>query len=63
MPVITIEGSHMSKEKKAKLVKQVVAAASAVMEISEDAFVTIIRENDYDNIGNGTQLLSDKLGQ
>ncbi|MDW7670745.1 MAG: 4-oxalocrotonate tautomerase DmpI [Bacillota bacterium] len=63
MPVITIEGAHMSKEKKAKLVKQVVGVASAVMEIPEDAFVTIIRENDYDNIGNGTQLLSDRLGQ
>jgi len=60
MPVITVEGSKMSKEKKAELVKQLVKAASYVMEIPEEAFVTLIRENDFDNIGNGMMLLSEK---
>lgn len=60
MPVITVEGSKMSKEKKAELVKQLVKAASSVMEIPEEAFVTLIRENDFDNIGNGMMLLSEK---
>lgn len=60
MPVITIEASTMSKEKKAALVKEMVTAASRILEIPEEAFVTLIRENEFDNIGNGTQLLSDK---
>ena len=60
MPVITIEASAMSKEKKAALVKEMVASASRILEIPEEAFVTLIRENDFDNIGNGTQLLSEK---
>lgn len=60
MPVITIEASTMSKEKKAALVKEMVASASRILEIPEGAFVTLIRENDFDNIGNGTQLLSEK---
>lgn len=60
MPVITIEASKMSKEKKALLVKGLVTKASEVLEIPEQAFVTVIRENELDNIGNGTQLLSDR---
>lgn len=62
MPVITIEASKMSKEKKAQLVSELVSKASEILTIPEQAFVTIIRENDFDNIGNGTQLLSDKHG-
>lgn len=60
MPVITIEASTMSKEKKAELVKEMVTSASRILGIPEEAFVTLIRENDFDNIGNGTQLLSGK---
>jgi 4-oxalocrotonate tautomerase len=60
MPVITIEGSKLSKEQKAALVKELVTKASEIMKIPEQAFVTLIRENDFDNIGNGTVLLSDR---
>lgn len=59
MPVITIEAGKMSKEQKATLVKDLVSKASETLKIPEQAFVTIIRENEFDNIGNGTKLLSD----
>ncbi|HEX2927495.1 MAG TPA: 4-oxalocrotonate tautomerase DmpI [Ruminiclostridium sp.] len=59
MPVITIEAGKMSKEQKAALVRDLVSKASETLKIPEQAFVTIIRENEFDNIGNGTKLLSD----
>ncbi|EPR12708.1 4-oxalocrotonate tautomerase DmpI [Ruminiclostridium papyrosolvens] len=59
MPVITIEAGKMSKEQKATLVKELVSKASETLNIPEQAFVTLIRENEMDNIGNGTKLLSD----
>jgi 4-oxalocrotonate tautomerase len=59
MPVITVDAGKMSKEQKAALVKELVSKASETLNIPEQAFVTIIRENEFDNIGNGTKLLSD----
>ncbi len=59
MPVITIEAGKMTKEQKATLVKELVSKASETLNIPEQAFVTLIRENEMDNIGNGTNLLSD----
>ncbi len=59
MPVITIEAGKMSREQKATLVKELVSKASETLNIPEQAFVTLIRENEFDNIGNGTKLLSD----
>jgi 4-oxalocrotonate tautomerase len=61
MPIITLEGSKLTKEQKAKLVKELVGKASEIMNIPEQAFVTIIKENDFDNIGTGTTLLSDRV--
>ena len=60
MPVITIEGPMMNKEQKAKMVNALVTGASEILNIPAQAFVTIIKENDLDNIGNGTVLLSDR---
>lgn len=60
MPVITIEVSKQTKETKAKLVKELVKKASDILNIPQEAFVTLIKENEFDNIGNGTVLLSDK---
>ena len=59
MPVITIDAGKMTKEQKATLVKELVSKASETLNIPEQAFVTLIRENEMDNIGNGTKLLSD----
>ena len=63
MPVITIDAGKMTREQKAKLVKELASKASETLNIPVDAFVTIIRENDMDNIGNGAQLLADKISK
>ncbi len=60
MPVITIDGPKVTREQKAQLVREFVSSASKILNIPEQAFVTLIKENELDNIGNGTQLLSDK---
>lgn len=60
MPVITVEGSKLSKEQKSRLVKELTAAAAEIMGASEQAFFVFVKENEKDNIGVGGQLLSDK---
>lgn len=60
MPVITIEGPKITKEQKEQLVSEFVTSASKILNIPQQAFVTLIRENELDNIGSGTQLLSNR---
>ncbi len=60
MPVITIEYSKITKEQKARLIKELVSKASEVLNVEEKEFVTIIKENDADNVGIGTLLLSER---
>lgn len=61
MPVINFEGPKMTKEQKAELVKAFVEQSSRILNIPQEAFVTLIKENEMDNIGNGTRLLSEKM--
>lgn len=63
MPIITLELGHLDREKKAELIRSLVETASAITGIPQDAFVTLIKENDLDNIGNGTQTLAAKMGK
>ncbi|MDD4238598.1 MAG: tautomerase family protein [Desulfotomaculaceae bacterium] len=63
MPVITVEASKMDRNKKALLVKELTQKASEILSIPPQAFVTLIKENDMDNIGTGGQLLSDKMAK
>ena len=63
MPVITMDVGKITKEQKSKLVKELVIKASETLNIPEEAFVTIIRENDFENIGNGTTLLSEQFSK
>lgn len=60
MPVITIEGPKITKEQKEQLVSEFVTSASKILNIPKQAFVTLIRENELDNVGSGTQLLSNR---
>ncbi|MBV4438681.1 4-oxalocrotonate tautomerase DmpI [Clostridium tyrobutyricum] len=60
MPLIKIEGPKITKEQKEQLVSELVTSASKILNIPEQAFVTLIKENKLENIGLGTQLLSDK---
>lgn len=63
MPVITVEAGKMDKNKKARLVKELTQKASEILGIPEQAFVTLLKENDPDNVGTGGQLLSDKMAK
>lgn len=58
MPLMTIETPKITKQQKEQLVNEFVTSASKILNLPKQAFTTIIRENDLDNIGNGTELLS-----
>ncbi len=60
MPVITLEAGKLNKDQKRQVVKEFTTTASKIMNIPENAFVVLIKENEQDNIGNGGQLLSEK---
>ena len=60
MPVITIEGPKVTQEQKAKLIKEIVTKVSEIINVPEESIVTIIKENNSEIIGNGTELLADK---
>jgi len=61
MPVIQFEGPQMTKDQKERLVEAFSREASQILSIPEEAFVTILRENNLENIGNGSKLLSEKI--
>ena len=61
MPTITVEGPPVPVEKKRLLVKSLTEAAAAAYEdISTDAFIVLIRENEAENVGVGGELLVDR---
>ena len=60
MPVITLEAGKLNKEQKSQLVKEFTSTASKVMNVPEQAFIVLLKENEQDNIGFGGQLLSDR---
>lgn len=60
MPVITLEAGKLNKEQKSQLVKEFTATASKVMNVPEQAFIVLIKENEQDNIGVSGKLLSDR---
>ena len=45
MPVISFEVPKIKKEQKAKLVKEIVTKASEILNIPEQAFVTVDRKS------------------
>jgi 4-oxalocrotonate tautomerase len=61
MPVITMEGPFLSSEKKEKLVQEFTKTASEITNIPKEAFVIFIKENPYENMGQGGILISEKL--
>ncbi|GKX65213.1 4-oxalocrotonate tautomerase DmpI [Inconstantimicrobium mannanitabidum] len=60
MPVITVEAGKLNKEQKSKLVKELTRTASKAMNVPEQAFIVLVKENDIDNIGFGGQLMSER---
>lgn len=61
MPFISIEAGKMTKEQKKELIEKFTKTASEVLNISESAFMVMIKENDFDNIGTGGKVLSDLM--
>jgi 4-oxalocrotonate tautomerase len=60
MPVITVEAGKLNKEQKSKLVRELTSQASEIMNVPEQAFIVLIKENEIDNIGVGGELLSER---
>jgi len=60
MPVITVEASRFTLEKKRELAKILTKEASTIMNIPEAAWTVLIKDNDRDNIAVGGVLLSDR---
>jgi 4-oxalocrotonate tautomerase len=58
MPVITVEGAHLSYEQKKLLIESLTKIASAIMGVSEKNYIVLLKENDADNIGLGGTVLS-----
>lgn len=60
MPVITLEAGKIKKDQKEQLVKELTSTAAKVLNIPEQAFIVLLKENDMDNIGAGGRLLSER---
>ncbi|MBC3887468.1 4-oxalocrotonate tautomerase [Acetobacterium paludosum] len=60
MPVITLEAGKLNADQKRQLVKEFTNTASKVMNVPEQAFIVLLKENELDNIGFGGALLSDQ---
>ena len=61
MPVISVEGSKLTKEQKSDLISSLTEVASKIMNVNKEAYIVLIKENDMDNIGVGGVVLSEKL--
>jgi len=53
MPVISVEGGKMDKNQKEALIQSLTKSASEILNIPEQAFVVLLKENDNDNVGTG----------
>lgn len=60
MPVIALEAGKLNKEQKDQLVKEFTETSSKIMNVPEQAFIVLVKENEQDNIGVGGQLLSER---
>lgn len=63
MPTITINVANVTKEQKEALVAGLATKASEVLNIPIQAFTTYINEFGLENIGHGTQLMSETHGK
>ena len=61
MPVITMEGPFLPIEKKEQLIKEFTRIANEITDIPTDAFVVFIKENAYENMGQGGITIAEKL--
>lgn len=60
MPVITFEAGKLNTDQKRQLVREFTDTAAKVMQIPEQAFIVLLKENEMENIGSGGELLSER---
>jgi 4-oxalocrotonate tautomerase len=60
MPVITLEAGKLDKEQKSQLVKELTSVASRIMNVPEQAYIVLLKENEADNVGFGGKLISER---
>jgi 4-oxalocrotonate tautomerase len=60
MPVIKVEMTHQSKEKKKEMIERLTQTMVEITNIPAQAFVVYINEYDADNIGTGGIPLSER---
>ncbi len=60
MPVITLEMSKMTKDKKTELARELTQTASKITGIPEQGFYVFINEHESENVGVGGILLSER---
>jgi len=64
MPTITVEGPPMAVDKKRRLARGLWEAATAVFDnISPEAIVVLIKENEAENVCVGGELLCDRRAE
>jgi len=61
MPVITFESAKLTKEQKQAVIKEFTESAARITNLPVEAFYVYIKENDFDNIGVGGTLLSERM--
>lgn len=59
MPVITFEGGPMDTAMKKSLIQQLTATAAGITGIPEQAFLVVIREHPYENLGMGGETVKE----
>jgi 4-oxalocrotonate tautomerase len=58
MPIITLEGPQLDREKKEEIIKGFTEVANKAMpHIPKEAFVVILKENSDENVGVGGEVL------
>lgn len=60
MPVITIEAGKLNKDQKRQLVEEFTSKGSEIMNVPEQAFTVLLKENEADNIGFAGKLISER---
>ncbi|HZK54901.1 MAG TPA: 4-oxalocrotonate tautomerase DmpI [Desulfosporosinus sp.] len=63
MPFIKLEGGKIDKKQKEKLISEFTRVASETLGIPEDAFIVLIKENDFDNWGVGGKVLTKVMAE
>jgi 4-oxalocrotonate tautomerase len=63
MPFIKVEAGKMNRETKEKLISGLTKVASESLDIPEDAFTILIKENETDNWGLGGKVLTKVLAE